>query len=251
MQKEERLSNILDLVEARNFVSVEAISQEIGVSESTVRRDLSILSKQGKLVRYHGGARGIAEEKIALPMYIREAQNAGIKNKIAETAANLICEDSVIFIDSSSSCFYLSKYLKHYHNIIVVTNSIALGSYLKSMNFKVYCLGGEMLDYASATAGPIAIDAISNFCIDVCFFSSYGINENGVIVDPAEAETQLRRAVIENSSSSVFLCDNHKFGRNSSYVLSPLSNIDYMVTNGTVPREYYSMIRNEIISIKE
>ena len=113
MQKEERLSNILDLVEARNFVSVEAISQEIGVSESTVRRDLSILSKQGKLVRYHGGARGIVEEKIALPMYIREAQNAGIKNKIAETATNLICEDSVIFIDSSSSCFYLSKYLKH------------------------------------------------------------------------------------------------------------------------------------------
>ena len=70
-------------------------------------------------------------------------------------------------------------------------------------------------------------------------------------MDPAEAETQLRRAVIENSSSSVFLCDNHKFGRNSSYVLSPLSNIDYMVTNGTVRREYYSMIRNEIISIKE
>lgn len=246
MQKNERFTAILKMLESQNYISSEKLSSEFGVSIPTIRRDLAEMARQKTIVRYRGGAGCIPTDKIARPESVRETENAAAKKNMAKAAACLIHDNSVVFIDASSSCSYLPYYLGNKQNIIIITNGLSLGIQLKSLNFRVYCLGGEILNYSSATAGPISMEASNNFCIDIAFFSSYGINDCGVIVDPSEAETQLRRYIFEHTSKSVFLCDKSKFGRNSIFTLGHINKVDYFVTDSQdIPANYTP--KNEII----
>lgn len=246
MNKEIRLNQIIQIVEEKKFASVNDLSDLLQVSPITIRRDLIELSTAGYLIRCRGGAKCISKGQIALPFGYRQIENANIKNRIAQTASRFLHDNMVVFVDASSSCAPLANYFRNFHNLIVITNNLSLASSLKYQNVRVFCLGGEILDYACATAGPIAIEAAKNFCIDVMFFSSYGINNTGLIIDPAEKETQLRQSILENVSTSVFLCDQSKFYRTATFVLAPLSKVDYFVTDAEVP-EQYRCIRKEVL----
>lgn len=105
-------------------------------SFATIRRDLSILESQGKVLRTHGGVilRKTAETEI--PLILREEQNNKSKKIIAEKAASYIQNGDVIFMDASSTASYLIPYLKNFRDIIVITNSPKNSLRLGSENIK-------------------------------------------------------------------------------------------------------------------
>ena len=97
---------------------------------------------------------------------------------------------------------------------------------------------GRMNLNLAAVGGALAIEAASNFNIDVMFFSAYGVNDRGMIVDTSEPETQLRSYLLKNAATSIFLCDSSKFGRSAMYNVAPLSQVNYMITDGAVPSQF-------------
>ena len=96
--------------------------------------------------------------------------------------------------------------------------------------------------------GSLAIEAASNFNIDIMFFSAYGINDKGMIVDTSEGETELRHYILNNAATSVFLCDSSKFGRSAVYNIAPLSAVSYLITDAPLPPNFPRAAKEVIVA---
>ena len=231
MLKDERYDTILKILEEEKYVSSDALAKRLFVSMPTIRRDLAYLEKAKQIVRSHGGARKVSDEYTVMPLPFRETRNHMEKKQLCEAASKLIKEDSIVFLDGSTTVLQMTEYISPKQNVTVITNGIPALLLLIKKGIKAYSTGGELIENSMAYAGSFAEEFVRKFNIDICFFSSHGVNKEGVIVDTSLPETQLRRALVAQSAKSVFLCDKTKFGVTAPYNLTTVRNMDYIVTN--------------------
>ena len=152
----ERQTEILNILEKNKSISVSKLSEILYVSAPTVRRDLTILERQGRVLRTHGGVvlKQTAEKEI--PLILREDQNSSSKKIIAQKAIQHINNGDVIFLDASSTVAHMIPYLKKFKDIVVVTNSPQTSIRLGNENIKNYCTGGLLLLHSIAYVGSDA-----------------------------------------------------------------------------------------------
>ncbi|MBR4863141.1 MAG: DeoR/GlpR transcriptional regulator [Oscillospiraceae bacterium] len=213
----ERQEQIIRILEERKSISVQQLSKLLYVSQPTVRRDLDILSRQGKVQRTHGGVVLRQASDTEIPLMFREDQNNAAKKAIAEKAALLIHDGDVIFLDASSTVSYLVPHLKKFHDLLVVTNSPKTSMRLGEQNIKNYCTGGLLLAHSIAYVGSETEKFISGINADVFFFSSRGYTEDGYITDSSESEVAAKKAMLQNAQRSYYLCDSSKRGKKFAF----------------------------------
>lgn len=239
MLKEERYEKILEILDEEKFISAIELSKRLYVSLPTIRRDLSELQKMNKILRSHGGARKLHIDNMQMPVEFRKTLKSNEKRKMCKIASDLIRDNDTIFIDASTSTFQIGNFLSEKKAITVITNSIPLSLLLTQNGIKSYCTGGEVQIASSAYAGSTAEDFVKNFNFDIMFISSSGINSNGIINDISFPETQLRKAVIKQSSKIVFICDGTKFNLSAPYNLIPVENVDAFITNDYSAKQFF------------
>ena len=146
----ERQEKILNILNKNRRISVDKLSKLLYVSAPTIRRDLTTLEQQGKVVRTHGGVvlRQTAESEI--PLILREEQNNTSKQIIAQKASKYINDGQVIFLDASSTAAHIIPHLKKFNDIIVITNSPKTSIKLGEEKIKNYCTGGLLLAHSIA-----------------------------------------------------------------------------------------------------
>lgn len=233
---ESKEKKVLELLERKQYNTTKDISQSLRISDSTTRRLLDKLQAKGLITRTHGGAKINSSDNLTPSFNFRFHQNPLEKKKIALSAIKLIKNGDIVFLDGSTSAFYLAEYLKEFENIKVITNGIDTLSVLAKNNIPAYSTGGQVsLKNPSVLIGRYAEDLISNFHADVSFFSARAINENGEIYDCFEEETFIRRAMIKNSKINVFLCDNSKIGKTCQYRVCSLNEVDYVSSDQPLP----------------
>ena len=184
MLREERLQAMLRVLNEQEFLTVEELSQRLMVSRPTIRRDLADLAQRRLIVRSHGGAMRAPDEKITTPIGFRRSVHAREKSLISREAAKLIRGNTVIYLDASTTAAYITEYLRPQQQVTVVTNGLMTAVRLQSKGIRTYCLGGEIVGSSLASGGPIALDGARNFNVDLMFFSSYGINDQGTSWTP-------------------------------------------------------------------
>lgn len=231
MLEMERLEHILAYLRQKQTSTVKALAKLLYVSEATVRRDLTILERQGLVKRLHGGAALLDSATRELPLYVREQQNAEAKCIIAGKAAHYIHDGQVIFLDASSTAMYLIKYLEAFNSLTIVTNGLKTAQELSTLNHKIYCTGGLMLHNSSAYVGDYAVEFVRHFNADLFFFSSRGVSEEGLITDASSEETYVRKVMFEQSRKRIFLCDQSKRGQIYCYNLCSVSQTDDYITD--------------------
>lgn len=226
---------ILEFLQANSKATIEELASQTFVSPSTVRRKLEAMQKNGLIKRTHGGA-VINDEKNFFPSFtFRSHQNVLEKKKIALSAIKLIKDGSLIFLDGSTSAFFIAEYLTEFKNIKVVTNGIDTLSMLSKNNVEAYSTGGYVYPVdRSVLVGHFASEMINNLHADFAFFSVQSIDANGDLFDTLEEENLIRKEMIKNSTTSVLLCDSTKFNQASSYKLCSLSEIDYLASDKQV-----------------
>ncbi len=234
MLKEERYDKILEILEGEKYISAHELSRRLFVSLPTIRRDLAELSRRNLIVRSHGGAKKVGADHAVMPLDFRKTISNTEKRRLCRAAAELVSDNDIIFIDASTTALQMAEFLSGKKSLTVITNGIPLASYLVQKGIKTCCVGGELSQSSLAFSGSLAEEFIQNFNIDAAFFSSYGINEIGMIVDASLSETQLRKVAIRQAKRSVFLCDSTKFMLSAPYNLMPLCNADYIITNADV-----------------
>lgn len=223
---------ILELLSNNSFLKTEDIAELIDVSPSTVRRKLNELQSRGLITRLRGGAQ-VSDEKNYFPKFsFRSHMNSLEKKKIALSAIKLIKNGDVIFLDGSTSSFFIAEYLSEFKNIKVFTNGIDTLSQLSKHGVNAYSTGGHVSEEnPSVLVGHFADEMIKNVKADISFFSAQAIGKDGEIFDCFELENPLRLSMIKNSCLSVFLCDSTKFGRTAPFHLCSLNDVDYIVSD--------------------
>ena len=231
MIKEERYDRILKIVDEKEYISASELAKTLYVSMPTIRRDLAELNSKKLIIRSHGGAKKVSPEQTVSPVDFRKTVNSAEKRKICESASRLIGDNNIIFIDASTTAMKLADFLTAKKNLTVITNGIPLASLLINKGIKAYCTGGEIQNGSLALSGSFAEDFVRSFNIDLCFFSCYGVNTDGMIVDTSMSETMLRKITARHAKKSVFLCDNTKFDKSAPYNLMPIDDVDVVVTD--------------------
>ena len=227
---------VLEILETQQYASVDELSIVLGVSTSTIRRTLESLQQKSLVTRTHGGVKINSDNNFSPSFTFRIHQNSFEKKKIALSAIKLIKNGDIVFLDGSTSAFYIAEYLKEFENIRVIANGIDTLSLLAKYNIQAYSTGGQVsAENPSVLVGRYAEDMICNFHADIAFFSAQAMDNNGEIYDCYEEEIFLRRAMIKNAKTKVFLCDNTKFGKISPYHLCSLKDIDYIASNQALP----------------
>lgn len=229
--KSERQENILEILKEKRVATVEYLTKALYSSAPTIRRDLNELAKNGFVKRSHGGAMIAETENSPIPIDFRNRKKIYEKIKMCKKAVELIKENTVIFIDGSTTTLHLADYIPTDKNITVVTNSILVCAKLCEKNIITHCTGGILLPSSKSFVGQRAEAVIRDFCINTCFFSSCALNNDGKITDYSDMETSLRKVMLENSKTKVFMCDSSKFSKTSSYNVTYLDNVDYIITD--------------------
>ena len=231
MGREERLDELMSIISDSGYATVEYISRKTFMSPSTIRRDLADLERSGLIIRNYGGAEmKNGDMHIPVPINNRMSQNHLEKAKTAKKAVALIEDGTTIFIDASSTCLYMARYMSECHGVIVYTNGIILAQLLDEKGIETHIIGGRLVHRSGTLVGEEAIAEVSMINFDALFFSSNGYCDD-VVTDYSEEETQLRRVLIRRSKKKYFLCDSSKFGVKRVYVVCTKNDIDMIVTD--------------------
>ena len=231
----ERQKKILELLEQNGAVTVSNLSNVLSVTEETVRRDLEKLEKQEALRRTHGGAVPIDESTYEFSLEKRKTTHVEAKQKLANMALSQIASGDTIFLDASTTTFYIAKGLKKRNNITVITNSILVINELANVpEIKTIAVGGIVSENQSFV-GSLAENNISeNYVANKMFFSSKGITTDAGILESNEKECGIKQKMLENSGKKFYLCDKSKIGRIGFVKLCAFSDIDYFIWNNTI-----------------
>lgn len=228
----ERQEQILQLLKQKEALRVGQIAKALYTSEATVRRDLAYMEKQGLVRRVYGG---VLLERQNLPLDLRLNEHTSAKKEIAERASKLLFEGCSVFLDASSTAAHLLPHLMEFDHLTVITNSHRAIETLRQSHLDFIGTGGRMIQTNQAYAGPIAEATLENLYVDLAFFSSQGVGEDGEITDYSEEETALRRVLLRRAKKTVFLCDSSKVGKKYLYRLGNLADMSEVITDSAFP----------------
>lgn len=232
MLNKEREREILHLLKDSNgFVTVKHLCQALYASESSVRRDLKALEQQGLVKHIYGGAQLVGGFSGIITFDHRTRQNVSAKRAIARKAATLVHEGSIVFLDQSSTAFYLAEELANRASLTVVTNNAEILLLLSRGSTKVVSSGGRLSEEnRNCLLGGDACRTFENIYADIMFFSAHSLSPRGVIGDCDREEILVRDAMLRNAKTRVFLCDSSKIGRHSPYRQCALGEVDVVVS---------------------
>jgi DeoR family fructose operon transcriptional repressor len=231
----ERRSEILRILEQSGKVDVNELAKTFLASKETIRRDLHDMESDGVLKRTHGGAviNG-SRQSMEFPVNIREIRHYAEKDAICRTAAQLIKPGDCIFIDNSSTCINLFKYIPNDIPVTILTNSIKVllvSAQRDLSNHPVICLGGTFNPKNLSLYGSPAQKQAAEYYPDKAFMSCAGIFPPDNLTDSSMLEVETKRLMIERSRETIVLADHSKFKQNGTVTLGKLSAISVIVTD--------------------
>lgn len=232
MLKNEREHEIINILKNESgFGTVKDLCKKLYASESSIRRDLTSLESKGLIKRSYGGAELITNFSNIISFSKRSHHNIEAKKSIAKKAAKLIKDGNIIFLDQSSTSFYLANEIMNKNSLTVVTNNTEILCLLSNSMIKVVSSGGFLsAENRNCLIGSDAQTIFENTYADIMFFSAKSLSDDGIISDCTREEVVLRNSMLKNSRKKVFLCDSEKIGRKSSYKQCTLSDIDYLIS---------------------
>ena len=234
MLTEERLQRIVELVEKYKSVSTQMLMDELGISESTARRDLNMLDEQGNLIRVRGGAM-VKEEQFSTrddAVSVRKDKHQEEKRKIARYAASLIQPNDFVYLDAGTTTELLIDYLKE-ENVVFVTNAVSHAKKLSDAGYIVYIPGGEFKATTEAVVGDEAILSLQKYNFTKGFWGTNGVSRTAGFSTPDVKEAMVKRAAMLNCGKRYVLCDPSKFSQISCVKFGDFANADIITTKVT------------------
>ncbi|HKK65363.1 MAG TPA: DeoR/GlpR family DNA-binding transcription regulator [Clostridia bacterium] len=229
MAQPTRHDEIINIVNRRRQVSVQELRERLGVSEVTIRKDLSFLEEQGYLIRTHGGAR-LAEDLGRLQTISdRREVHAEEKHLIARAAASLINEGDTILIDAGSTCAALAHAVRDM-NLRVITNSLdVMVELADSHSISLHSVGGSYRLDAGSFIGPAAEESLQQYRIDTCFIGTPAFTGGGIFSSQNTIESHFKRQALKISNRRIILSDHTKYDKTTFSVFSRAEDIDILV----------------------
>nr|WP_071820440.1 L-fucose operon activator [Enterobacter ludwigii] len=214
-------------------LTMDVLSTQLNVSKETIRRDLSELQAQGKVLRNHGRAKCIHRENqdSGDPFHIRLKSHFTHKADIAREALEWIEAGMVIALDASSTCWYLARQLPDI-DIQIFTNShpicLELG---KREQIQLISSGGKLERKYGCYVNPSLISQLKLLDIDLFIFSCEGIDSHGGLWDSNRVNAGFKSLLLKRASQSLLLIDKSKFNRSGEARIGHLDEVTHIVSD--------------------
>lgn len=244
MKPHERQPQIEAIIRREGEVSVEMLAARFDVSTETVRRDLGRLVELGRVQKVHGGAR--RSQLIREPSHdARETTAAEAKSAIGRRLADAVEPGETLFIDTGSTTLAAAAALAAMPGLTIITNSCRLAERISraGSDATIHLLGGRYGADNAQTTGAAVIEQLQAFRADRAILTVSAIDPEHGAMDASLDEAQIARAMIKSARSVTILADAGKFGRHAAYAVCASSDIDLVISDGSLEKTHREALK--------
>ncbi len=245
-----RQRTIMEFICEHGSVQVDDLSAHLQVTPQTIRRDLNQLYEIELLQRVHGGA--VIKDNVANLGYgARKTLMAGEKLEIAKLAAEMIPDNSSLFINIGTTTESVAEYLVNRSGMLVITNNINVASTLwPSRGVEVMIAGGTIRQSDGGIVGTSTEEFIGKFKLDYAVIGCSAIDHSGDFCDFDLREVRITQAIINHARSIILAVDSMKFQRSAPVKIGKLSEIDILVTDEGISDEFLELCEQNSVEVK-
>ena len=235
----ERKKEILNKLRSVGRITINEDAILLGISSATLHRDLKTLEEEGLVKKVVGGAILAEASQVETHFDIRMKTKVKEKEEIARKASEAVKDDTSIFLDQSSSALFLARELKrrHFHNLILITNSLVIPFELVGKRgVQIILTGGVVESEFRALSGRQVVESVQHFNLDQIFASAGAIS--------AEQGLMTQIPFIQELLPKIFLCgrlinilvDSSKFFKTATYRIAPIDSSLRIFTDIGLPK---------------
>jgi DeoR family transcriptional regulator of aga operon len=232
-----RTADILRKLRQAGSVSVDTLSQEFGVSLTTIRRDLQELEEKGLLRRTHGGAVPIEPLFYEPFRHDRSFQDqvgkfADEKRRIAMAAAEFVSAGDTVAVTAGTTTTEVIRNLPRLDGITVITNTVNVAMELSARkDVDVFVTGGHLRGDWFSLVGPVATASVKGVFIDVLFVGVNGIDAHRGLTCLNPDEADINRTLVQQAKRKIAVTDHSKLGVVTRWMICPVDRIDMLITD--------------------
>jgi DeoR family fructose operon transcriptional repressor len=248
MKAAERLLKLRGIFENQEFADLATLARKLHASESSVRRDLLVLEREGLVQRVHGGALAAAKREPAYDFTWQSSRMAEAKARIARATVALIEDGQMVILDGGSTVAAVATALVD-RSLNVLTNSLPIAEVFKrARRVEVTLTGGYLFPRIGVLLGPLCEQMLGAVAADLLVMgiggaTEAGFSNNNTLVVGSE------RKMIEVSRRVVIVADHTKFGRAAMVPLAPLRAAQVVVSDRDLDVRYQELLRSKGIHL--
>jgi DeoR/GlpR family transcriptional regulator of sugar metabolism len=242
MLQDERHRLILDSITKCGKITISEICDQFGISEMTARRDLVFLDRQGLLRRVYGGAVSNLGRSYEPPFGLRATQDVDAKCAIGRKAAEMVYDGDSIALDVGTTTLEVARALHGKRNLTIVTSSLPIANeiianFSLSSDVRLILSGGIVRPREFSMIGHIAENTFREFHVDKAFIGIGGVSLEEGLTEYNLEDTLVKRLLLKSAKIKIVVSEGTKFGRTTFASVGPLSEIQYIITDSSIPKK--------------
>lgn len=250
MLTSQRKRYILDVLQREGQVVARHISQELNLSEDTIRRDLRELAQEGLLQRVHGGA--LPASPAVADFAGRAELSVPGKQAIGRAAAEMIRPGQIVFLDGGTTAAQIARHLPQGLQATIVTHSPTIAVELVQLPaIEVILIGGRLFRHSIVTVGTAALEALSRIRADVYFMGVTGVHPQAGLSTGDLEEAYMKQAISGIAAETYVLASREKLGAASPYIVTALTNVTGLIVERDLPETTLQPFRELGLTIIE
>ncbi|KAB5606880.1 DeoR/GlpR transcriptional regulator [Bifidobacterium jacchi] len=249
MISSQRQHLILSRLRTRGAVRITSLSQELGVSAMTIRRDISELSDKGLLTRVHGGAI-TANSLLSEPLFsVKSQMDVDLKDAIARKAVSYVAPGDVIAIGGGTTAYIFAQHLiesQRSNGVTILTNSIPVAELVQSLESKdvdVIVTGG-VITRSNSLVGPIADKVVGSLRVNTVFLGTHSVSIPRGFLMPNSLEAATDMAMMGIADRTVILTDHTKWRCTSLSLFARFDQVDTVISDDGLDSKSAAKTRN-------
>lgn len=250
LRQDDRLEQVMRLLETRDSVGVTELSQLFSVSEVTIRSDLALLSQRGLAARVRGGVRALQRGQSELGFDLRLRLESERKQAIARAAADMVGEGEAVALDSSTTAYYLALELRSKRELVVVTNGLLIADALADApGVTVLLTGGVLRLQAMSLVGDVGLEVLRKTRISKGFVGARGLSLERGLMDLNPDEVRLKHELAKACERVVGVFDGTKWHKSALLSFVAADRVDAIVTDTSAPPGEVEAWRNRGVDV--
>ncbi|WP_130858923.1 DeoR/GlpR family DNA-binding transcription regulator [Gracilibacillus phocaeensis] len=227
----ERQTKIVQLLEEKNAITITDLAHHFHVHEATIRRDLTLLEKEGNIKRTHGGVVFEKEVHSEPAFHERESVRLNEKKRIGEYAASFIENGDNIILDSGTTTLHIAEAIKKKKDITVITNDINIAAQLRfSEAIKVIVTGGVLFPNSYMLNGRGTDSTLENLNVQKAFIGTPAFHQVKGLTHFDDYLISAKKAMIQSSKHIIVVADHTKINRISLHSVASIPMIHDLIT---------------------
>lgn len=241
--------HIEKLIRERGFVTIGALSEQLGVTVQTVRRDLAQMSDAGRITRFHGGA-GLPSSIQNIEYAARKVLNIREKEEIAQLVAAQIPDNSSLFINIGTTTEAVARALLQHQGLRFITNNLNVAALVEShSDLNVIVTGGTVRNRDGGIVGQASCDMISQFRVDFGVIGISGIDLDGTLLDYDYDEVRAAQSIMRNARRLLLVADHTKFTRRPMVRMGSITQVSALFTDLPPPAPIRDLLASHNIEL--